>query len=223
MVGSDAADLANLRKLGMSGKTMKSLARTSKLALLGLTGLLALPASADVGIYGGLQAGYSRTDTNDDVIEFDSDKTYGIYGGYKFLDWLGLEAGYARLGKFDVDSIGGANITSADDQSPVEMNSVYTAVSLWGPLFGPLNAFAKIGAHYSEAKLADDDENGDDGKETSANIYYSIGLEVPIVDFFSVTFAYQNFRNIQILEDSGADDLGDAGVDTYTLGAKFEF
>jgi opacity protein-like surface antigen len=202
---------------------MKSLARNSKLALLGLSGLLALPVSAEnIGIYAGLQAGYSNTDTNEDVIELDSSETYEIYGGYKFLDWLGIELGYAQLGQFDVDTIGGDR-ASGDSGIPVEMQSLYTGISLWGPFIGPVGAFAKLGGHYSEAKLNKNDSLGNDYDETTANLYYSVGLQVPIVEFLSITLAYQNFRKIDILKDSGDRDLGDAGVDTYSLGVQFNF
>lgn len=200
---------------------MKSLARTSKLALLGLTGLLALPASAEpLGIYAGVQGGYSHTDTNDNVIEFESGDTYGIYGGYKFLDWLGVEGGYSRLGQFNVDTLDGENVSGG---IPVEINSWHAALSLWGPIISPVNGFAKLGAHYSEAKLESNDSSGEDYRKTTTNIYYSVGLAVPIVEFLSVTLAYENYRNIELLTDSGDDDLGHAGVDAFSVGVLFNF
>jgi len=217
MVGNDSADVAKLTQTGMSGKTMKLLARNSKLALLGLSGMLALPVGAEtLGIYGGIQAGYSSTDTNKDVIEFDRDEIYGIYGGYKFLDWLGVEAGYARLGNFEVDTFMGEDVNQ--DVMPIEIDGWYAALSLWGPFIGPVGAFAKLGVHFSESRLEKNDETGNDYSATSTNLYYSIGLDVPVVENVSVTLAYQNYRNIDILDSSDDEDLGDAGVDAVTLG-----
>lgn len=204
---------------------MKSLARTSKLALLGVTGLLALPASADIGIYGGLQAGYASADTNQDVIELDKDRTYGIYGGYKFLDWLGAEVGYTRQGQFEADSVFGQDLAS-EDSFEIEMNSFHTALTLWGKFMGPVEVFAKIGAHYSEAKATDSNED----KENSFGFYYGAGFAFPVVDFMSVTLTYQNFRNIDVLDDIDFDDedgaessFGDAGIDSISLGVMFKF
>lgn len=216
---------------------MKSLARNSKLALLGLTGLLALPVSADnIGIYGGLQGGYSNPDTNDDIIELEDDKVISAYAGYKFLNWLGAEAGYAQLGKFDIEE---EDDEDSEGSTPyIKMQSLYAALTLWGPLIGPLNAYAKLGAHYTETELhtstIDDDpadEPGDedsDYDEGSYGLFYEVGMEIPVVEHFSITVSYQNFHNIELLHDidygDGEDfDLGDAGVDIFNVGARFEF
>lgn len=201
---------------------MKSTARNSVVALLGISGLLALPASAEIGIYGGLQAGYSTTDTNEDIIELDNDKVYGIYGGYKFTDWLGVEAGYSQLGTFDIKSLDDEDVSDENEPS-IEINSFYTGISLWGKFYGPLNVYAKLGAHYSESKLDKSNEDGKDFKETSYNFYYAAGLALPVADMLSITLSYQNFRNIDLLEDEGDSDLGEAGIDTVNLGVLFNF
>jgi len=216
------ANLDKLKQTGMSGKPMKSLARNSTLALLGVTGLLALPASAaeKIGAYAGLQAGSSYTDTSKNVIEFDDSHTWGIYGGYKFLDWLGAEVGYSHLGQFDVDTLGGEDVSSG---TTIEMNSWHAAISLWGPFIGTAQAFAKLGGHYSESKLEHNDDTGNDYKKNTTHLYYSVGVEIPVVDAVSITFAYENFRNIDILTESSGVDLGHAGVDAYSLGVLFNF
>jgi len=198
---------------------MNANARNAMLVLLGTSSLLALPASADkLGIYGGLQVGYSATDTNEDVIELDSDKAIGGYVGYKFIDWLGAEIGYSQLGTFDLNTLAGEKVDSANSNA-IEFESVHAALSLWGKFYGPCNVFAKIGAHYGTSRL-DKKVDGKDGEETSYSLYYSAGLEYPFTDAVSATVAYENYRNIDILKSS---DLGEAGVDVLSLGVLVNF
>jgi hypothetical protein len=62
--------------------------------------------AADNGIYAGLSVGQSRADVgsdfggllNEDILD-DEDTAFKILGGYRILDWFGVEVSYVDLGE----------------------------------------------------------------------------------------------------------------------------
>jgi OmpA-OmpF porin, OOP family len=71
-------------------------------AALGIAGLLSAPVNAaDTGIYAGLSVGQVRTDLPsglDDVFD-DQDTAFKLVGGWRILEWLGVEVSYVDLGE----------------------------------------------------------------------------------------------------------------------------
>jgi hypothetical protein len=69
---------------------------------VGIAGLLAGPAyAADSGIYAGLSVGQSQVDISgigSDLFD-DNDTAFKILGGYRILDWVGVEVSYTDLGE----------------------------------------------------------------------------------------------------------------------------
>jgi opacity protein-like surface antigen len=92
---------------------MKKLTNLALLAALAASG----PAAAETGFYGGLGIGISKTELDSTVVfddgvntpvpaELDfaeNDVMFKIFGGYRFFDFLGFEAGWTYLGKPDGD------------------------------------------------------------------------------------------------------------------------
>lgn len=137
--------------------------------LSGLAALLALgslPAvAADNGIYIGAGAGLSSV--QEDELDYDADANgFKLIAGWRFIDWLSVEANYIDFGSGD-DVIEGEKIeTSAD------------ALSLSAVGFlpvGPVDLFARVGAVDWSADLSSPSFGSfsDDGTDLT----YGLGLQ----------------------------------------------
>ena len=133
---------------------------------LGVCLLAAVPASA--GPYFGASVGQSSADLGDmgpDTTIDDSDTQWEVYGGWRLLKFVALEAGYADMGQ--------VSAASTIDTSSVSMSAAGLSVSALGVLpVGNFDLFAKMGYLYWDADLSIFDEalgqidTGDDGDDT---------------------------------------------------------
>ncbi len=107
-----------------------------------LAGLAAFPTfAADNGIYLGGSVGQSGVQADDlgfDGGDYDASATgFKAIAGWRFLDWLAVEANYVDLGAGD-DTVDG-------DKLEVDANGI--SLSLLGFLpIGPVDVFARVGA-----------------------------------------------------------------------------
>src|SRR5688572_22320833 len=106
-------------------------------------GLVAAPAyAADNGIYLGASVGQSGVTFEETVagedFEFDTDSTgYKAILGWRFLDWLAVEANYVDLGSGD-DNVAGTRIET-------DVNGISLSAVGFLPV-GPVDLFARVGA-----------------------------------------------------------------------------
>ena len=112
-------------------------------ALAASFSLLSLPAqSADNGIYLGASVGQSGVQYDEEFdgenFSFDASATgFKAIAGWRFIDWLAVEANYVDLGSGD-DNVLGTRVES-------DVNGVSLSAVGFVPV-GPVDLFARVGA-----------------------------------------------------------------------------
>jgi len=135
-------------------------------------GMLATPAhAADNGIYLGASVGQSgvQFDETFDGTKFDYDASatgFKAIAGWRFLDWLSVEANYVDLGSGD-DTVQGQKIET-------DVNGVSLSAVGFLPI-GPVDLFARVGAINWNADVSSPDfgKFSDDGTDLT----YGVGAQ----------------------------------------------
>jgi hypothetical protein len=170
-------------------------------------GLVAAPAyAADNGIYLGASVGQSGVSYEDDFegedFSIDADGTgYKAIAGWRFLDWLAVEANYVDLGSPD-DDVGGGNIEA--DVSGLSLSAVGFV-----PI-GPVDLFARVGAINWDADVSASGVGkvlSDDGTDLT----YGIGAQFRVWSL-SLRAEYERFD----LDRADTVDMVSLGV-TWTF------
>jgi hypothetical protein len=163
-----------------------------------------LSASAvDNGIYLGASIGQGgvQADGVYDGSNFDASSTgYKLIGGWRFIDWLSVEANYLDLGTGD-DKIEGVKVQS--DVSGASLSAVgFLPV-------GPVDLFVRVGAVNWNADL---DVSGFSGKlsDDGTDLTYGIGAQFRVWSL-SVRGEYEIF------------DVEGADVDMISVGVTWTF
>jgi hypothetical protein len=167
-------------------------------------GFASLPASAvDNGIYLGASVGQGgvQSDNAYDGFDFDASSTgYKLIGGWRFLDWLSVEANYLDLGTGN-DKIEGVKVQS--DVSGASLSAIgFLPV-------GPVDLFARVGAVNWNADL---DVSGFSGKlsDDGTDLTYGIGAQFRVWSL-SIRGEYEIF------------DIEGADVDMISVGVTWTF
>jgi hypothetical protein len=182
--------------------------RHSLIAITALAaGLATAPArAADNGIYLGASLGQSGVEFDEAVsgfdAEFDASSTaFKLIAGWRFIDWLSVEANYVDLGSAD-DRVLGEKIET--DVSGISLSAVgFLPV-------GPVDLFARVGAINWEADVdvpSLDIRGSDDGTDLT----YGVGAQFRVWSL-SIRGEYEIF------------DVGDAdNVDLFSVGVTWTF
>lgn len=170
-------------------------------------GLLSLPAAAvDNGIYLGAGVGQSSVEFDGDIsnvdFNFDASATsYKIIAGWRFIDWLAVEANYVDLGKSDDRVLG--------EKMETDIDGFSASVVGFLPI-GPVDAYARVGAVDWSADITSpalDLQGSDDGTDLT----YGVGAQFRIWGL-SIRAEYEIFD----IEDADTIDLLSLGV-TWTF------
>ncbi len=170
-------------------------------------GLCTVPAiAADNGIYLGAGVGQSGVSYDEtfagENFSFDADSTgYKAIAGWRFLDWLSVEANYVDLGSGD-DHVAGEKIET--DVSGLSLSAVgFLPV-------GPVDLFARVGAIDWEADL-DAPGLGVSASDDGTDLTYGVGAQFRVWSL-GVRAEYERF------------DISDADtVDMISLGVTWTF
>jgi len=169
--------------------------------------LFSLPAlSADNGIYLGASVGQSSVQYDDNFegqnLDFDASATgFKAIAGWRFVDWLAVEANYVDLGSGD-DNVLGEKIES-------DVNGVSLSAVGFVPI-GPVDLFARVGAINWNADLEAPDL-GIKGSEDGTDLTYGIGAQFRV---WSLSFRGE----YEIFDISDADT-----VDMFSIGVTWTF
>lgn len=168
-------------------------------ALVAALAFAGLPASAaDNGIYLGGSVGQSALEIDD--FDYDADATgYKLIAGWRFLDWLAVEANYVDFGSGDDTVLGNKIETDADGFS----------LSAVGFLpVGPVDLFARVGMIDWSADLSSPGfgSAGDDGTDLT----YGVGAQFRVWSL-SLRAEYEKF------------DIEDVDVDMISVGVTWTF
>lgn len=169
-------------------------------------GLVAVPAqSADNGIYLGGSVGAAGVKADDSVdgsnFNYDAGSTgFKLIGGWRFLDWLAVEADYVDLGSGN-DKVQGIELET-------DINGVSLSAVGFLPL-GPVDLLARVGAINWNADLRAPGfgKVSDDGTDFT----WGVGAQFRVLSL-AIRAEYEQF------------DIADADtVDMVSLGVTWTF
>lgn len=174
-------------------------------------------SAADTGWYVGASAGRTSIHEVCDTAGAtglmqsckDSTSSYKVYGGYNFTREIGLEWGYANLGKAEVISSGGAG-TATSETWAVPITGVYSL-----PITERLDVFGRAGVYFfkSESKTTGSLVGplravDDDGIEA----IIGAGVSFKVWKSLSLRVDWDHYN-----------DAGPGDVDTFLAGAHWRF
>jgi Outer membrane protein beta-barrel domain len=165
--------------------------------------LASLPAvSADNGVYVGASVGAGGVKFDGENFSYDAGSVgYKIVAGWRFLDWLSVEADYVDLGTGD-DKVQGEKIET--DVSGVSLSAVgFLAV-------GPVDVFARAGAIDWSADVTAPGL-GIKGSDDGIDFTYGVGAQFRVWSL-SLRAEYELFD----ITDADTVDLLSVGV-TWTF------
>jgi hypothetical protein len=171
-------------------------------------------ANAEVtGIYVGGSIGESRTDFSDDFLDdiFDGkDTAFKIFGGYRILDWLGVETGYVDLGEVTLKG----DATSIASFRLEESGFTAFGVLYWN--LAPVDLFVKGGLIASQVHLRASGPffGGFDETDNGADFAYGIGAQVHLGKW-ALRAEYERFE-LDTGDDFDAPEMLSIGA-TYTF------
>jgi len=193
----------------MKSFKLKPICKLAIASSLGL-GALALPtavyADEDTGFtlsaaYGGYKSRGGEFDDDNDL--------YEVSVGYRFLPFLGIEAGYTDMGKF------GGDIASADVDG-------YSA-SLVGtlPVSKSFNLYAEVGQFFSKTRI---EALGFEDSMDDKTLFYGVGASFKIAEPLWMTLEYQRYK-VDVNDDNWPVELSDedTDIDAVKVGALFKF
>lgn len=176
-------------------------------ALAAACGLFSLPAvAADNGIYLGASAGQSGVqydqNFNGQDFSFDASATgFKAIAGWRFLDWLAVEANYVDLGSGD-DNVLGEKIES-------DVNGVSLSAVGFVPI-GPVDLFARVGAINWNADLSAPNL-GVSASDDGTDLTYGVGAQFRVWSL-AIRGEYEVF------------DISDADtIDMISIGVTWTF
>ena len=172
-------------------------------ALAASFSLLSLPAlSADNGIYIGASVGQSGVQYDEDFegenFSFDASATgFKAIAGWRFIDWLAVEANYVDLGSGD------------DNGIETDVNGVSLSAVGFVPV-GPVDLFARVGAVNWNADF-DAPNLGVSESDDGTDLTYGVGAQFRVWSL-SIRGEYEVF------------DISDADtVDMFSIGVTWTF
>jgi hypothetical protein len=177
--------------------------------------VVAVPASAvENGFYIGGSIGSSSLEVRDfdedfGAFEFsDGDTAYKLFAGFRFLNFLAVEAGYVDLGD-PKDII--ASIEGDELEVQIGVNG-WDAFAVGLLPIGPVDLFAKVGVVSWEADIrAAYNDLRDRDSDSGSDAAYGIGLALRL-------------GNVALRAEGERFDIGDAeDVYMFSVGATFTF
>jgi OOP family OmpA-OmpF porin len=188
--------------------------RNTLLTLIALA-LLATPAAAaekngfslGAGISSstiGVEGMYDELDTGDFE---ESDTGFKVFGGFRFLTFVGIEAGYVDFGS-PTDSTG-----SGDSVQDIEVSlSGYDVAAVGYLPLGPVDIFAKAGMFWWNADVQEMlEQYSSDDLDSGSDPFYGIGVGVWL-GHFNIRAEYELF-----------DVEGTKDVNQVSLGFSYTF
>ena len=194
----------------------KNIMRTKYLLISTLLFSLSSPVlSADAlenPWYVGGGVGQSKADDACDGVSScdDTDTGWKLFGGYRFTQYVAVEAGYVDLGEFsgNVSGIGVSAEATGVTAHVVGTLPINDRFSLLGRL-GTIYADVDVKASAFGISVSEDDQ--------SFAFAAGLGAEVNITDQFSLRAEYELFKDI------GDDNTGEDDVYLASVSAVFRF
>jgi OOP family OmpA-OmpF porin len=151
--------------------------------------------------YGGFKARGGEFEDENDFFEF--------LAGYRFNNFIGIEANYANFGEY------GGDLASA------EVDGWGAAVVGFLPLTNSFTVYAKAGQFFS---TVDVDVAGFRDDFDDEQIFYGLGVSFTIARPLDVSLEYNRYK-VEVNDDNWPVQVSssDTDIDTIKIGAKFTF
>jgi OOP family OmpA-OmpF porin len=203
---------------------MQALLRLTLLALAFAPPLAAAagPGKDQRGFYAGAAVGPSRAEDwcgpffDTVVLSCDnSELGYKVFGGYRFNDFLGVEAAYVDFGRFSADLV----ILGDAVSDKARFRGGTAQAVLYLPITGQFDLFGKAGGIYWDVR-SDTTINGAPANRSGNgfDVAVGIGAQYSLTRHFALRAEYELFPNL-----GNADTTGDVDQHLVTLGAVWKF
>lgn len=188
--------------------------KTLSFALLASALLLSSSAHA-AGAYVGANIGSVEHKL---TVDGDSDKEHKtgvkLYGGYALTENLGIEAGYAHLGKVNNSNTDGVNTASLDYRA----RALYIAGTAALPLSQEFSVFAKAGVTSNHGKVtARLNGLSDSMSRSNTTGMFGIGAEYSFAKNMSAVAEYENFGKVI------DENEGNTKAQMVSVGLRYKF
>ena len=158
----------------------------------------------------------------------DSDSSYSVFVGYRFMPYLAVEGAYVDLGTAGYQAYGEVEdeVFVYDSTISGDISSSGFALSALGilPIGESFEAFARLGVYYADTDIdlnlsVDGESVGSaNEKEGETEFLWGIGGAFNFSDAWAVRLEYSQFMDIGDEELSGEYD-----VDRWSLGVTYTF
>jgi OOP family OmpA-OmpF porin len=158
---------------------------TRKLSILAILAFLlaAVPSTAFANAYIGAGAGQASTEAEADNVTFDDDTTgWKVYGGFRFLKFLGIEISYVDFGS--PESTIGSSTFTADTKA---YDGFLVGVL---PLGDHFELFAKAGVYYEDVQVT---VNNIESGDTDSAPCYGAGAAFIFNEHVALRLEYEMF------------------------------
>ena len=162
--------------------------------------------------------------SNVSVSQDDSDTAWKIYGGYQFNPYLGIEGGYADLGKYTASATGRIGTNGFTASGDVDAYAIFADLVGHLPLMdNSLSIFGKVGMAYTKTKLnASASAAGfsasasDSDSEVVPKL--GIGARYNFTKQFAIRAEYEWYFNV-----GDESKTGESDISVWSIGATFGF
>jgi OmpA-OmpF porin, OOP family len=186
------------------------------------------------GWYGGVSVGQSQVNIDSNVLPItnagatslstnDTDTAYKIFGGYRFLRNLAVEAGYMDFGKFSAtrtENFFGGNSVRADIKSSGFFGEVVGIL----PTSDRFDLFAKLGFIATSTKTNVSSTGfiiltgPTSASKSEVNLLAGIGAEYRFTNQLGLRVEYE-----QAFDVGDANTTGEGDIGVFSLGLTYRF
>jgi OOP family OmpA-OmpF porin len=155
----------------------------------------------------------------------DTDSTFAVFAGYRFLPYLAAEFGYVDLGELTYNAdvlLLGSNVPGSVDIAFSSKGPLGSALGIW-PINDSWDVYARAGIFISDTRLKVDVSllNASDTEtesKTSVDSMIGLGTAVHLGNHFSLRLEYQRFGAV-----GDEDTTGESNVDLVNAGFLVRF
>lgn len=173
----------------------------------------AAPQSDELGAYGGLAVGRSSfklPGASVPITGKDSrDTAYKLYGGYRLNEHFGVEAGYARLGKFSEQATLGSGAVTQEGKG----SSFYIAGTGRYALNEQFALQGRLGVARNKVSGTNLLPAGDSLQGSKTSLMWGVGAEYKLSKNLALTADYDNYGKVS----------SNVKASTFLLGARLSF
>lgn len=165
-----------------------------------------LSTSDDSGFY--LGGAINKTELSSDDVNDSTDATgFGIYGGYQFNDWFGLESNLfaADIGEDSIDAAVGA----------LTFTPTFTA-----RINETFSVFAKVGIASMAVVV---ESYYDDFTASGIGFTYGVGLNAALTENLNLRVSFDISKGDLDIDEYGYIDNLDAEIEQLALGLHYQF